>query len=198
MKSKYIVGIDEAGRGPLAGPVAVGVAVAPGNFDWESQLPGLTDSKKLSELQRATLHTLAKELKKAGEIDFAVAMVGASVIDRIGIARSIAKAIERAIRRLKLNPEDCFVKLDGSLKAPEAFAQETIIKGDLTEPPISLASVVAKETRDAYMRRLAKQYAHYDFHIHKGYGTQSHREAIKKYGMSVVHRQTYCRNIFSL
>ncbi|MEM9336654.1 MAG: ribonuclease HII [Patescibacteria group bacterium] len=197
MQIKSYVGIDEAGRGPLAGPVAVGVVVVPGSFDWQSKLPGVTDSKKLSEAKREEFFEMAKHLKKAGELDYTVAMVSAKVIDREGIVRAIARAMARTIKRLKLDPKEVFIKLDGSLKAQREYKQQTIIKGDLTEPEISLASIMAKVTRDRYMTRIAAQpsFAPYAFHIHKGYGTQAHREVIMKKGLSVEHRTTYCKNL---
>lgn len=192
---KFLVGVDEAGRGPLAGPVAVGVVVVPDTFDW-SELAGVTDSKQLSPKKRAVFFQQAKKLKRAGKLDFAVSMVSAKTIDKIGIVDAIAVAINRSITKLELNPKNCRIKLDGSLKAPEQFSQETIIKGDAKEKIIGLASICAKETRDAYMvRKSAKPiFAPYDFATHKGYGTKAHREAIKKLGISAEHRETYCKS----
>ena len=193
---KNIVGVDEAGRGPLAGPVAVGVAIVSKNFDW-NLLPGVTDSKQLSGKRRKVIFRQAKELRKKGELNFAVSMVSAKVIDEVGINRAIKLAMTRALRRLQLHPEECFVKLDGGLKAPSEFTQETIIKGDQKEKIIGLASICAKETRDAYMVRIAAQpqFALYDFATHKGYGTQRHRAAIGKRGLSEQHRKSYCSKI---
>lgn len=198
--SKYIIGIDEAGRGPLAGPVSVGVVKVTEDFDWRL-IPGVGDSKQVSEKRREDIFAVAKELRKAGELDFAVAMVNAKMIDEVGIARAIARAMARAIKRLSLQPKECFIKLDGSLKAPPEFLkQETIIKGDSKELAIGLASICAKVTRDQYMRRIASQsaFSPYDFHIHKGYGTKAHRETIAKCGLTSEHRATYCKNIVLL
>jgi ribonuclease HII len=190
---KYIVGIDEVGRGPLAGPVTVGVVQVPRDFDW-GLLPGVTDSKKLSPSARAEIFARAKELRYRRLLDFAVSQVAASVIDKQGITTAIEIALGRSINRLGLSPLDNKLRLDGSLHAPQAFSQATIIKGDTLYPEIGLASIVAKETRDAYMRRIAKRFVGYDFAKHKGYGTKDHRAAIKRYGLSPIHRATFCKN----
>ena len=192
MQQKWKIGIDEVGRGPLAGPVGVGVVKVPHGFDWEL-IPGVTDSKKLTPERRAVIFARAKELRHVGVIDFAVAQVGASMIDEKGIAFSIRLAMARAIERLQLHPDDTSFRLDGSLFAPAAFTQATIIKGDALYPEIGLASIVAKETRDAYMRRIARRYSRYGFAEHMGYGTAAHRAAIKAFGLSPIHRATYCK-----
>jgi len=195
VKHKYNVGVDEAGRGPLAGPVAVGVVKVPVGFQWLEVLPGVTDSKKLSSKQRAELFRAAKLLRHRGLIDFAVAMVGSTVIDREGIVPAINIAMARAIARLNLSPADTFIRLDGSLHAPTEFEQATIIKGDALYPDIGLASICAKETRDAYMRRAARRWTQYGFDQHMGYGTKDHRAAIAQCGKCPIHRVSYCGNI---
>lgn len=192
-----LVGIDEVGRGPLAGPVGVGVALVPVDFDW-GLIPGVTDSKQLSVGKREEIFAIARQLKAAGHLDFYVAMVSAAVIDRIGIVPAITRAMGRALTHLNLAPETAFIKLDGGLKAPTHFLyQKTIIKGDAKEPVIGLASIVAKVTRDRYMVRMGKKspFAPYTFTTHKGYGTKAHRAAIAQYGLSSLHRVTYCKNI---
>jgi ribonuclease HII len=191
---KYFVGIDEAGRGPLAGPVAVGVVVVPNNFDWKL-IEGVGDSKKVTPKNREAIFRRAKELKKEGKLDFVVIMGAAKEIDKKGIAVVIRGCIEKGIKKLKVKPNDCFVKLDGSLRAPSEFSQETIIKGDSKELIIGLASICAKETRDAYMKRISKELPKYEFEIHKGYGTKRHRQLIFKYGLSPEHRSNYCQNV---
>ena len=193
MQEIWTIGIDEAGRGPLAGPVAVGVVKVSADFDW-TLIPGVGDSKKVSTKNRGLVFTRAHELKERGELDFSVVMMEASYIDENGIARAIAEAIARAIHDLTLNPQDCFIKLDGSLKAPKDFKQETIIKGDQKELVIGLASILAKETRDIHMRELAEKYPNYDLEVHKGYGTKTHRRLIFKNGLADVHRCSYCQN----
>lgn len=191
---KWLVGIDEAGRGPLAGPVAVGVVKVPADFDW-GLIPGVGDSKQIKPGKRDEIFRQAQHLRHHRQLDFAVAMVGASVIDEKGIVFAINTAISRCIRRLELNSRECFFKLDGSLHAPTQFSQETIIKGDSLEPAIGLASIVAKVTRDRYMERIARRYTQYDFATHKGYGTKAHCLAIAQYGKSPIHRVSYCKNI---
>ncbi len=202
---QWLIGIDEAGRGPLAGPVAVGVAKVPVDFDW-SLMPGVTDSKKLSEQQREVIFKNANDLQKSGKLDFAVAMVGAHIIDTKGIVSAITIAMSRALTRIAQNdsgndPANWVVKLDGALRAPHRFTnQETIIKGDLLEPAIGLASIMAKVTRDRYMINQSKKpcFEAYNFHIHKGYGTVAHRTAIARYGLSSFHRASYCQNLIKL
>lgn len=195
---EHIVGIDEAGRGPLAGPVAVGVASVAAHFDW-SQLSGVTDSKQLSPKKRAAIFKEAIALKQAGELNFAVSMVSARVIDEIGIVSAISRAMQRALQRLELDVSYTHIKLDGGLKAPLKYSQETIIKGDQKEQTIGLASICAKETRDAYMVRKSAEpiFAPYDFKAHKGYGTKAHRAAIAKQGITCEHRVSYCRNLLN-
>lgn len=193
MQIKYLIGIDEAGRGPLAGPVAVGVLKVPVGFDW-NLIPGVGDSKQVSAKKRAEIFKRAKQLKREGKVDFAVIQMSAKHIDTHGIARSISLAIKRAIVTLSLNPKNCFIKLDGSLRAPAQFSQETIIKGDSKELVIGLASILAKETRDTYMISAAKKFPGYELDVHKGYGTKRHRELIGKNGLADIHRTSYCQN----
>jgi len=207
-QKRFEIGVDEAGRGPLAGPVAVGVVLVPSDFDWDL-LPGVNDSKKLTEQKREVIYKQAKQLEKAGVIKSSVILVSARLIDKKGIAVVIREAIAKGLQKLQkqtshnkyivpIDSGNAIVKLDGGLKAPvEWIHQETIIKGDAKEKVIGLASIVAKVTRDRYMKRRAKlaSYTSYDFATHKGYGTKVHREAIAKYGLSPEHRQTFCRNI---
>lgn len=191
---QYIVGIDEAGRGPLAGPVAVGVVVVADGFDW-NLLPGVNDSKKLTATKRETIYKRTKELRKKGKLTFAVGQVSAAQIDKIGITKAVQLAMNRCISRLEINPKNTYIKLDGSLKAPVEFKQETIIKGDSKEKCIGLASICAKVTRDEYMMKQAKKYPEYGFEQHMGYGTKLHREKIAECGYSRIHRVSYCQNI---
>lgn len=198
---KYLIGIDEAGRGPLAGPVSVGVVCIQNDFNWE-QIPGVTDSKVLSPQKREALYKSAVRLKKEKKLWYAVHMVGSSVIDRIGIVPAVSLAMKKALVQLhkdvKMDAGECFVKLDGSLRAPQEFIfQETIIKGDAKEKIIGLASILAKVTRDRHMVRIAKrtQYAAYGFDVHKGYGTKVHIQSIKRHGLSTVHRKSFCSKL---
>jgi ribonuclease HII len=194
---KWLVGVDEAGRGPLAGPVSVGVVKIPNDFDW-GILSGVNDSKQLSELKRQEIYQQAVDLRHRRSLDFSVSMVGSSYIDNHGIVSAIKLAMSRSIARLKLEVEDCHFKLDGSLFAPEQFSQETIIKGDSQEKEIGLASILAKVSRDKYMERIARRYVLYQFDAHKGYGTKHHRAMIQKYGKCPIHRVSYCKNIKTL
>ena len=192
---EYIIGIDEAGRGPLAGPVSVGAVMVPLDFDW-SLLEGVRDSKKLSEKAREKIFEKASELQRAALLHFAVATSSAAYIDTHGIVPAIKRALAEALSRFETAPDDCRVLLDGTLKAPADYMhQETIIRGDDTEPVISLASIMAKVTRDRLMKRLSSKYPAYDFHVHKGYGTATHRQIIKKYGLSEIHRTTFCTRL---
>lgn len=198
---KYIIGIDEAGRGPLAGPVAVGVVLVPANFAWK-RLPGVGDSKALTEKKRDEVFAATKALAVEAGIVPVVIMKTAKEIDKQGIAvvirEALAEGLEEVVGRLGAKPEECLVLLDGGLKAPAKFVhQETIVKGDAKEPVIGLASIFAKVTRDAYMCKLAKKakYVPYDFATHKGYGTKRHRKAVMEHGLSPEHRVSFCRNI---
>ncbi|MEK7479686.1 MAG: ribonuclease HII [Patescibacteria group bacterium] len=192
---RYLIGIDEAGRGPLAGPVAVGAVMVPVDFDW-SLLEGVRDSKKLSEKKREEFYTRASELAQSKVLHFAVSTSSATYIDRYGIVPAIKRALAEALSRFDIEPHDCRVVLDGSLHAPaEYIHQETIIRGDDTEPVISLASIMAKVTRDRLMKRLSPKYPAYGFDAHKGYGTLLHRRAIAQFGLSDVHRTSFCRRL---
>lgn len=198
-----IIGVDEVGRGPLAGPVMVGVVMVPKDFDW-NLVPGVGDSKQVTEAKREQVFTAAKRLKQQGIIGYEVASVSAKRIDRIGIAPAIREALTKALTtmlaRAMVDPASVSVKLDGGLRAPEEFLdQETIIKGDAREKVIGLASIVAKVTRDRYMVRIGKgtACAAYDFATHKGYGTKSHRAAILTHGLSPFHRASFCRNLLT-
>ena len=198
-----MIGIDEAGRGPLAGPVAVGVVLVPDDFPWSCLLPEVDDSKRLTSSKRMDIFLAAKELKVANRLDFKVALTQTATIDRLGINCAIKLALNRALLRLRqehltVDLLTATVKLDGGLKAPKTYPnQQTIIRGDQTEPIIGLASIMAKVTRDQYMIKLAlnKDYQTYNFSQHKGYGTLAHQQAILRHGLSAEHRHSYCRRI---
>ena len=192
---KYHIGVDEAGRGPLAGPVAVGAVIVPKCFDI-SMLEGIKDSKQLTSIAREEWYARLRTLKSEGILDFSVSFSSARTIDRRGIVFAIQTAIARCFSTLDAKPDQCKILLDGNLHAPATFRwQETIIRGDESEPLISLASIAAKVARDALMRRLSPKYPAYDFHIHKGYGTSHHRAAITLAGYCPLHRVTFCKNL---
>lgn len=194
-RMKYLIGIDEAGRGPLAGPVSVGAMMVPVDFDF-SQLEGVRDSKKLSEKKRELLFTKFEELRDAGKISFSVAFSAADIIDSVGIVPAIRTALAETLASLGAKPEECEIRLDGSLAAPEQYkVQKTIIKGDDTEPVISMAAIAAKVTRDRYMKKISLDFPRYGFEVHKGYGTLIHRKAILKYGLSSIHRTSFCKSL---
>lgn len=190
-----MVGIDEVGRGPLAGPVTLCACAAPVDFDL-AHFDGIRDSKKLSAQKREEWFSKISMLRSSGELDFAHASVTAAEIDTVGISKAIEKAIHLCLEALKLDPETTEIFLDGSLRAPRRFEiQQTIIKGDEKIPLISAASIVAKMTRDRYMEEQAQVYPGYGLEHHKGYGTAEHYKAIKKFGISPIHRRTFLRSI---
>jgi len=189
-----IVGIDEAGRGPLAGPVSIGAVKIGRDFN-QGFFKGIKDSKQLSEEEREDWFKLALEAKKSGDLDFCVSLVSEGVIDKHGVAYAIRLGIKRCLARLNAEEGDQ-IFLDGGIKAPERFRhQKTIIKGDEKMPVIALASICAKVVRDRRMVKAGKSYPEYGFHIHKGYGTRAHREALKKHGARDIHRKSFLKNI---
>lgn len=191
----YVVGIDEVGRGPLAGPVSLCGCVVQNSFDMDV-FKGIKDSKKLSPQKREEWFLKISTLKSEGDLDFAYCSVSASEIDYMGISKAIQKAIREVLRTLSLPAHSTLIYLDGSLHAPQEYIfQETIIKGDEKIPIISAASIVAKVMRDRYMEEQGKQYPVYGFEIHKGYGTATHIKAIKKHGPSPLHRSSFLKNI---
>mgnify|MGYP003393448187 CR=1 FL=1 len=195
---RYIIGIDEAGRGPLAGPVAVGAVRLPHDFD-ATRVAGAKDSKKMTPRARERLYEAMCALRAGGALDFAVAFSDKGMIDEQGIVPAIRAALVQALEILRLDPDECDVRLDGGLRAPEIFKrQTTIIRGDETELAISLASIAAKVERDACMREVALQFPAYGFDIHKGYGTAKHLQAIRDHGLSPIHRASFCTHYTEL
>ena len=185
---EYLVGIDEVGRGPLAGPVAVGVLVMKENLKIFGKI---RDSKKLSEKQREEWFEIICAERQRGALDFSVSFVSHIMIDKRGLAWALRTATARALTRLAI-PTDSAIFLDGGLRAPEIFKnQKTIIKGDEKIPVIALASIVAKVTRDHLMIRMAEKYPQYGFERHKGYGTKEHFATIKKHGLCPIHRRSF-------
>lgn len=188
----YLIGIDEAGRGPLAGPVSVGAVVLMPHFD-RGVLDGIRDSKKLTEEARERWYARLQGLRREGVLRFAVAYTSAEKIDRLGIVWAVSSALRRALAELAVNPAEARVLLDGGLRAPKEYLeQKTIIRGDASEPVIALASIAAKVRRDRLMKRLASAYPAYGFEIHKGYGTALHREKIEALGLCDIHRESFC------
>jgi len=188
---QYRIGIDEVGRGPLAGPVAVCAFAIPQKN--EALLAGIRDSKKMTAKEREEWVSALALLKERGEATWHVSFVGPQQIDKNGIVPSIRLALGRSLKKINCNPKECAVYLDGGLYAPVQYKnQETIIRGEDREVVIASASVIAKVARDRKMVRLAKQYPEYGFERHKGYGTKAHREAIEQYGLCAMHRKSFC------
>lgn len=188
---RFLLGVDEAGRGPLAGPVAVGVVAIEEGFDLLAAFPGLNDSKKLTQKKREALYALLQEEVAKGSVRAKVCFSSESVIDEKGIAYAVRHALHRGVRALAPETAGVRIVLDGSLKAPEEYEQQTIIGGDATEPAIMLASIAAKVSRDRLMLKLAEEYPQYGFDKHKGYGTKAHYEALLLRGPSPVHRKSF-------
>jgi ribonuclease HII len=208
---KYIVGIDEVGRGPLAGPVTVGVVVCEAEFykklKRNKNLPQSgKDSKKLSPQAREKYIEVLNDLKISCQnifFDYSIVHISNKDVDRNGISKCIKKATARAFEKLEirnlLKIENCELKilLDGGLRAPAEFKnQKTIVRGDEKEKIIAWASILAKVSRDELMRQAGKKCPQYGFEIHKGYGTVRHLAAISAHGLSPLHRKTFCKKYF--
>lgn len=200
MKYKFVVGVDEVGRGPVAGPVYVCAAkIVVEDLDYILQgtkLP-LRDSKKLTVRMRDKWFEYLDGLRKEGKFDYKVSSAKAYEIDTSGIAVCISECVSNSLSRLVSTEErkDTLVLLDGGLKAPIAYAQQTIIKGDENEAAIAFASVMAKVLRDRYMEDLHSEFPHYGFDSHKGYGTVKHMEAIRTYGPCEQHRLSFLKSV---
>ena len=192
----WIVGIDEVGRGPLAGAVYVGAVMMRYKDYCKVKWPGLTDSKKMTALARDAWYRRAKEMKTHGVLSIALTSRSVAMIDKKGINTCITKCIGSVLTKLTCNPRTTTVLLDGGLRAPEIYpSQQTIIRGDQSQKIISLASVIAKVTRDRYMATLAKKYPYYGWESNKGYGTKDHIIRLKKHGLTLEHRRTYLKRI---
>lgn len=192
--AEYFVGIDEVGRGPIAGPLLVaGVITSKKNKkEVERRLYSIRDSKKLSEKQREMWYGKLYEMKSEGLLTWRISFVTARVIDRDGVARALRVTVARVLAHLKAQPNKTGVLLDGSLHAPRQFTkQKTIVRGEEKEKLIAAASVVAKVLRDRRMRNYAERFPKYNFDIHKGYGTQEHMRVVQQHGLCPLHRRTF-------
>lgn len=181
-----ICGVDEAGRGPLAGPVCAAAVILPR----ELEIPGLNDSKKLTDKRRRELMPIIKEQALAYGIAFATH----EEIDQINILQATFLAMERALEQLKIRPE--LALIDGNRQKEFGITVETVIKGDSRSANIAAASVLAKVTRDDYMEAMALEYPGYGFDIHKGYGTKAHYEALRNLGPSPIHRMSFLKKFY--
>lgn len=181
---EYICGIDEAGRGPLAGPVVAGAVILPKDCD----ILYINDSKQLSAKKREELYDVIMERAKAA----AVGIVSCERIDEINILNATYEAMRQAIEKLRIKPD---ILLNDAVRIPEvSIPQVPIIKGDAKSISIGAASIIAKVTRDRMMEEYDKLYPQYGFSGHKGYGSAAHIEAIKTYGPCPIHRRTFIKN----
>lgn len=191
----YVLGIDEVGRGPIAGPVVVACCAIKKGVSVLHFFPKgvLRDSKKLSTKARLSILEKVKPLIEDKNIVFGVGVVPAERIDEIGIVPSIKEATAEALKQVHTSgvSKDSFVYLDGSLSLPLEYKQETVIKGDEKIEEIALASIYAKEYRDSYMKDVGEKYPLYGFESHVGYGTKKHYEAIKNNGFCPLHRRSF-------
>ena len=178
---KNIAGIDEAGRGPLAGPVVAAAVILPSQVN----IPGLNDSKKLSTKKREELFPKIQEIS----VFYGVAVVDQKVIDKINILQAARLAMKQAVETLKITPG--LLLIDGNQKIDSTLNQWVIVKGDSRSLSIAAASVLAKVTRDRIMDDYHKLYPQYEFNRHKGYGTKLHRNLIQEHGPCPIHRNTF-------
>jgi len=183
---QVICGVDEAGRGPLAGPVCAAAVILPNGLE----IPGLTDSKKLTDKKRRELFPIIKEQAIAYGIGFA----SHEEIDEINILQATYLAMERAMAQLSVKPEIALI--DGNRAKDFGLPVRTVVKGDSLSANIAAASVLAKVSRDDLMLELAAEYPEYSFDVHKGYGTKVHYEALRQYGASPVHRKTFLKKFY--
>lgn len=179
---EYIAGVDEVGRGPLAGPVCAAAVILPKGM----VIDGVNDSKKLSEKKREKLY---EEITK-NAVAYSVAFVEPSVIDEINIRMATHKAMQKAVSDLKVRAD--FLLVDGNDRiAFDGIESEYVVKGDAKFECIAAASIVAKVTRDRYMVEMDSVYPHYGFAKNKGYGTKEHMLGIREYGITDIHRKTF-------
>ena len=181
-----ICGVDEAGRGPLAGPVYAAAVILPSHCE----IPGLNDSKKLSDKKRRELFPVIQE--KA--IAYGIAFATEQEIDEINILQATFLAMRRAIEQLEGKAD--FALIDGNRESDFGIPCMTVVKGDSRSASVAAASVLAKVTRDEYMENIAQQYPQYGFEVHKGYGTKRHYEALTEHGMSPLHRRTFLKKFY--
>ncbi len=182
---KYIAGVDEVGRGPLAGPVVCAAIIMP--LEEESIIIGVDDSKKLSAKKR---EQLAEEIKKRA-LAYTIVEVSEKEIDEINILEATKLGMKRALETLSIAPET--VLTDGNMTLDITFPQRSIIQGDALSYSIGAASIIAKVYRDNMMDEYAKEYPQYAFDSNKGYGTAAHIQAIKEYGLCPIHRRTFTK-----
>lgn len=185
-ETRVICGVDEAGRGPLAGPVCAAAVILPANLE----IPGLTDSKKLTDKKRRELYPVIMEQAIAYGIGFA----SEQEIDEINILQATFLAMQRAIDQLAVKPD--LALIDGNRQKDFGVPVKTVVKGDSLSASIAAASILAKVTRDNLMLEQAETYPQYKFDVHKGYGTKAHYEALREYGPCPIHRMTFLKKFY--
>ena len=183
---QIICGVDEAGRGPLAGPVCAAAVILPRDLE----IPGLTDSKKLTDKKRRELMPVIKE--KA--IAYGIGLASEKEIDEINILQATFLAMQRALDQLQVRPD--LALIDGNREKDFGLPVKTVVKGDSLSANIAAASVLAKVTRDDIMVALAEEYPQYGFEIHKGYGTKAHYEALRQYDACPIHRMSFLKKFY--
>ena len=183
---QLVCGVDEAGRGPLAGPVCAAAVILPPHLE----IPGLDDSKKLSDKRRRELFPIIKEQA----IAYGIGLASQEEIDEINILQATFLAMERAIAQLQIKPE--YALIDGNRTKDFGLPVKTVVKGDSLSANIAAASVLAKVTRDMLMEEAAVEYPGYGFEIHKGYGTRAHYDALREKGPSSIHRMTFLKKFY--
>ena len=181
-----ICGVDEAGRGPLAGPVCAAAVILPEHL----VIPGLNDSKKLTDKKRRELFPIIQERA----IAYGIAFASEAEIDELNILQATFLAMKRAIAQLEGKAD--FALIDGNRETDYGIPCQTVVKGDSRSANIAAASVLAKVTRDIYMEELAKEYPQYGFEVHKGYGTKAHYAALTEHGMCHAHRRTFLKKFY--
>ena len=181
-----ICGVDEAGRGPLAGPVCASAVILPAHLD----IPGLTDSKKLTDKKRRELFPVIQEQA----IAWGIGMASCEEIDEINILQATFLAMQRALEQLTIRPD--LVLIDGNRAKDFGLPVKTVIKGDSLSMNIAAASILAKVTRDDWMIRMAQNYPQYAFDIHKGYGTKAHYAALTEFGPCPIHRKIFLKKFY--
>ena len=183
---RVICGVDEAGRGPLAGPVCAAAVILPPHLE----IPGLNDSKKLTDKRRRELFPIIKEQA----IAYGIGLASHQEIDEINILQATYLAMERALAQLSVKPE--LALIDGNRAKDFGLPVVTVVKGDSRSASIAAASILAKVTRDDLMLQAAAEYPQYQFDIHKGYGTKAHYAALTEHGPSLIHRMTFLRKFY--
>lgn len=183
---ELICGVDEAGRGPLAGPVCAAAVILP----WDLKIPGLNDSKKLTDVRRRELFPIIQEMALA----YGIAFASPWEIDEINILQATFLAMERALSQLSVKPD--LALIDGNRSRNFGLPVETLVKGDARSANIAAASILAKVTRDDYMIEQSRLYPAYGFEVHKGYGTKRHYAALTEYGPCPIHRASFLKKFY--